>query len=305
MTPRLIRIVASATVGAIVLLGAAPAGASPMHGTRVAMTPAGSGAVGISLEKAIRLPPGRVVTPQDPLRVMLFGDSVLYTAGPAITSALESTGDVVVVNQTFPGWGLTTDTGWRVDLPNLVRQDRPNLIIGTWSWDNAEATDHPAAYRAELSDALYLMLGAAPGVAGVMLLQFPATKALEAPPVRLLLNAIQARAWAGIASSMPSVFPGKVMYLKIAHSVELHGQFTTWLPPVNDLSAPLRNWVRVRTTDGVHFCPAGANRYAAALLADLTSLYHLSAPNPDWRLAAWRDAGSVLGPTALCPDDHP
>jgi peptidoglycan/LPS O-acetylase OafA/YrhL len=50
---------------------------------------------------------------EDPVRVGIFGDSVMVDSSLGIIAALQSTGEMsVVTNTAFPGWGLTTDPGW-------------------------------------------------------------------------------------------------------------------------------------------------------------------------------------------------
>ena len=43
-------------------------------------------------------------------------------------------------------------------------------------------------------------------------------------------------------SSMQSTFPGRVIYLPVGAAVELHGEFTQWMPPESDPSAPASSW---------------------------------------------------------------
>jgi hypothetical protein len=115
-------------------------------------------------------------------------------------------------------------------------------------------------------------------------------------------------AWNSMVASMPAVFPGRVMYLPVGASVDPDGRFSAWLPPLSDPHAPVQDWVRVRTIDDVHFCPAGAARDANALLVDLTSMFALPVPTTTWSTGAWtKDPVYVSNPTIsdLCPDDHP
>ncbi|MCL4414079.1 MAG: hypothetical protein M1522_04915, partial [Actinobacteria bacterium] len=244
-----------------------------------------------------------------PLRIMLIGDSVMYVAAPAIVAALESTGAVKVYPRALPGWGLTTAGNWRTELPLLISELHPQLVVGMWSWDDNEALYHPGTYRTMLEQAINLMLAPGNGVDGVMFMQFPPLGPL--PPYMKNAKVDEARrdageaAWSAIADSMTHVFPGRVMYLPVASAVELHGKFTPWLPPMGDPSAPAQDWVRVRMVDNVHLCPPGASRYAAALAADLTMLYHLPPAKPGWSTAAWTGDHRYRNPPGSCPDDHP
>jgi hypothetical protein len=104
---------------------------------------------------------------------------------------------------------------------------------------------------------------------------------------------------------MPAVMPGRVMYLPVGASVLLGGRFSTWLPPPTEPHAPAADWVRVRMIDDVHLCPAGAVRYADAVLADVTDLYHLAPPKGAWWDGSWTSDPRYDDPTDSCPDDHP
>jgi hypothetical protein len=95
------------------------------------------------------------------------------------------------------------------------------------------------------------------------------------------------------------------MYLPDASSVLLRGRFSTWLPPADDPSAPRAQWLRVRMVDNVHLCPAGAVRYADAVLADLSALYDLAPARPGWWDEPWTSDPRYNTPPGACPDDHP
>ena len=81
--------------------------------------------------------PARRVDAADPLRAWILGDSVMADSAPGVTAALEATGDVqVVADSAFGGWGLSTDQTWATDLPRIIAQYHPEIVIGTWSWDD-------------------------------------------------------------------------------------------------------------------------------------------------------------------------
>jgi peptidoglycan/LPS O-acetylase OafA/YrhL len=262
---------------------------------------AGSAIIG----QPIRL--GTVPTRKHPVRVLLIGDSVMLSDSPAVQALLQSTGAATVVNQSQWGWGLTTaQGGWRNEIARWVAASTPQLVIGMWSWDNGLAWEHPAAYRAELASMVREMLGL--GVRGVILQQYPEpgpdVSAGGDAPARAIAEIVN---WERIAASLTSAFPGRVVYLPIGGSVLLHGRFSDWLPPEGDPTAPQRMWERVRMTDNVHLCPAGAARYAAALYSDLRSFIPLPSPSATWWSGAWRlDYVPYRYPTAtVCPNDHP
>ena len=312
------RRLALAPAGAVVVAGvilvstvpvaAVPAAPAPTNPT-LAGVAAVPGAGGFSHEVPIALPPGRVVSATDPLRVMLIGDSVMWGSAPGIAAALDSTKVVRVYDEAIPGWGLTTAANWHTELPRLVSKLHPDLVVGMWSWDNNEALAHPAAYRVMLGQALDLLLAPGNGVAGVIFMQFPPLGPLWSfvnnAKARDARRAAGVRAWNSIVDSMAASRPGRVMYFPVASAVELDGKFTPCLAPADDPRAPRSQWVRVRMIDNTHFCPAGVTRYAAALLADLTMLYRLPPAAPGWWSASWRFDHRYNEPPGSCPADHP
>jgi peptidoglycan/LPS O-acetylase OafA/YrhL len=243
------------------------------------------------------------------LRIVLFGDSVMRDDAAGIQAALDSTGEVRVKDDGFDGWGFTTDTGWRQGVPAQIRADRAQLVIAMWSFDDDYLVHHRAQYRRWLTEFVRLVL-AQPGVEGLIFQQFPPIGPAEvANPLAAAAsekaNNVPIDAWNAMARSMVALDPARVMYLPIAPAVERDGRFTSFLPPGNDWALPASRWVRVRSVDNVHFCPAGAARYAAALVADLTAMYHLSAPNPSWPTWPWSRGAQFEQPPGNCPADHP
>ncbi len=280
--------------------------------------PAVAGSGGDEDRAALHLAP---FSPADPLRVTVFGDSVPYVAEPAIAAALGATEEVAVTDGAFPGFGLDNDPTWASThggIATLVSSDHAQVVLATWSWDDlcsaadrsrgdACALTDPTAFRGELERAVRLMLGPG-GAEGVVFLQFPIGGPDTADGVRpgnptTARDAAGERAFNRVAASLPAAFPGRVLYLPVAGSVLLDGAYTPWLPPIGEPDAPKRTWVRVRMTDGVHFCPAGAARYADAILGDLTARLHLSKAAAGWQDQAWvSDARFTAG---SCPADHP
>jgi hypothetical protein len=196
----------------------------------------------------------------------------------------------------------------------LIRQQRPQLVVAMWQWDNFCLLDprppdtcalDPSQYRALLEKFIRTVLAPGDGVSGLMFEQYP--------PLGVPYGIAYAQqrlageeAWDSLVASMPDVFPGRVMYLPVGPAVELHGHFAAWLPPESDPTAPESSWVRVRMLDDTHFCPAGAALYAGALASDLTELYHLPAPGREWSTGPWtKDEVVYNQPPGSCPDDHP
>jgi peptidoglycan/LPS O-acetylase OafA/YrhL len=279
-------------------------------GAGFAVDTAVPGAGGFTLEAPIRLVKGTVISRRHPLRVMVIGDSIMVGAELGFEASLGSTHEVTVSENAIDGFGLSTDWGWRSGLPRVVAQARPALIIAAWSWDescSSYASFHkgpcalqdPVGYRAELEHAVRLMLGVR-GVEGIIFLQLPPGAASVANGVRAGLAA-----WTAIEASLPAAFPGKVMYLPVGASLLWQGHFSSWLPPAGEPNAPSSQWERVRMVDNVHMCPAGVVRYSDAVLADMTALFGLPAPAPDWWRGSWTRNETYNSPPGACPADHP
>jgi len=251
----------------------------------------------------------------DPLRVTLIGDSVRFVEAPAVQAGLESTGAAEVAARAIVGWGLSTDTNWPHDVAANIADSSPQIVVAMWSWDNSWALAHPVAYTKVLEQFVRVVLAPGDGVRGLVFQQFPtpgpvvgdasATQTAADTAAR----AAGVRAWNRIAESMTTVFPGRVMYFPVGAAVELHGQFSTWLPTDGKTSQTTADWVRVRMVDNVHLCPAGAALYTDALLADLTQLYRLPAPSATWTTGSWTDDPRFSHSNGLsstpCPADHP
>ncbi len=301
--------VAMTATAVVILLGTMPpAVATAPPGQLVRTTSSVSGAGGV-IGRPIRI--GRAVTVNSPLRIMLIGDSVLMTEAPAVEALFGSTREVVVTDESQWGYGLTRTPDWSTKLAQWLAQARPDLVVAMWSWDNAALATDPVGYRAELDRFVRIALNPTDGARGIVFEQFPA------PGPDPALNSNQpdypARApgliagFDALSRALPTQFPGRILYVPVASSMLLHGQFATWLPPEGRPDAPKSSWIRVRQVDDVHFCPAGAARYAAALMADLTPMLGLGPPSTSWLEGGWTQSHLAYRfPNAgVCPNDHP
>jgi hypothetical protein len=254
----------------------------------------------------VTLPVGRVVTAADPLRAWILGDSVMADSAPGITAALEATGDVkVVADSAFGGWGLSTDKTWATDLTRIVDQYHPEIVIGTWSWDDELARHDPEAYLVELTSALRTILAPGDGVDMVVLLQFPQTG-----PVPYIFDPITQTAtwtrqnarqiiWNDVAGEAVRFFPGQAMYLQTDQLFAPQDRFFAWD------KTPSGGWVRARKIDNTHMCPYGAAELGALIVDDLTPVLSLPAMTPGWELGDWVHDGNFNDPVGACPDDQP
>ena len=85
--------------------------------------------------------PRRTPSAEDPLRVMIVGDSVTYEIQPGLTAALEHTGLVTSANRTQVGFGLSRwpiYPWWDVWEPFLDEVQPEAVVIQAGIWDVAE-----------------------------------------------------------------------------------------------------------------------------------------------------------------------
>jgi hypothetical protein len=255
---------------------------------------------------AIALPPGRVPSPQDPLRVWILGDSVMYDSSLGITAALQATGEVkVVANSSFGGWGMTRDKYWPGDGEDIIRQYHPELVIGTWSWDNPTAQSDPAGYGSLLRSSLADILTPGDGVDGVVLLQFPTTGPYPLYPtpsakrVAWLSTLAGERAWDAAARSVVSEFPGQAAYLSDSDLFVPGGRFLVWM------KTPAGAWLRARKVDDIHVCPYGAAEFGQLVESAMSASLGLSPMTPGWQDGAWIHDPRYNDPAGACPADQP
>jgi hypothetical protein len=311
--------VAAVATAVALVVATTPAVADPnaVASTSPTSTPSGvavAGAGGYGGQVPVVLPKG-TVSAAHPLRVVVLGDSVMQGAYFGINAALSATGEAYADPNSIPGFGLTTATNWPTSIPNIIRHERPQIILASWSWDQdgpttPNALHQPAAYTALLRRALTVMLAPGDGVDGVIFTQFPVSGEIAAanPSDQSAYNKARSAglaAWNNIAAKMPSDFPGRVMYLPVGSSLLLDGHFSSWLPPVGHPKAPADQWTRVRKLDNVHLCPEGVVRYASAILSDLTAIFDLTPATPSWTAGSWTSNPVYNNPPGGCPDDHP
>jgi hypothetical protein len=305
-------------VALVVATTPAVADPSTVASTSHTIAPSGSavaGSGGYRDQVPITLPAGTTISAAEPLRVVLLGDSVMHDASYGITAALSATGEVSVQTNTIPGFGLTTASNWPTSIPRIIKEERPQLLVATWSWDQdgpttPNALHQPSRYTALLKRFLRVVLTPGDGVDGVIFTEFPPSGTIPAadPANQAVYNAARVKgnnAWNAIAAAMPAAFPGRVMYLPLADSILLDGHFSSWLPPIGQPQAPRPAWLRVRKLDNVHLCPEGSARYADALLTDLSSLLHLAPAAADWPEGPWTADPDFNDPPGACPNDHP
>jgi peptidoglycan/LPS O-acetylase OafA/YrhL len=285
---------------------AAPAtAASPTTAASPATSapPAASRAAAAPVAPALDLPPASA---GNPYRVWIMGDSVMNDASLGVQAALQATGQMsVVLNSAFPGWGLTTDPGWPARAPQLIATYHPQIVIGTWSWDDTEAADTPSRYEERLQAALRVLLSPGNGVEAVILLQFPQTgpateiSSVSARNTAFIHQTTVQVDWDNEARQVTAAFPGHALYLTTSQLFAPNGRFYTWF------KAPTGQWVRARKLDNAHFCPYGAAEFGALITQELTPLLRLGPMHPGWEFGAWTHDHRYNDPPGACPDDQP
>jgi peptidoglycan/LPS O-acetylase OafA/YrhL len=259
-----------------------------------------------SLPLDLSLPAGRVPSPSDPLRVWILGDSVMHDSSPGVTAALQATGEVkVVADSSFGGWGLTTDKLWPGDGEAIIRQYHPEVVIGTWSWDDPLAEADPVAYQARLEATLADLLAPGNGVDGVVLLQFPTTGPYPLYPTpqaersAWIQTLIGEDAWDSVAQKAVMAFPGRAVYVADSALFAPRNRFLVWMKTPSGL------WLRARMIDDIHVCPYGAAEFGAFLLAQLSPALDLGPPAAEWQSGSWTSDPRYNDPSGSCPGDHP
>ena len=294
---------ALATAAVVVMGTAAPVAAG---GAAVSRAPTGPEA-GPSLGPVpAALPAGRVPSPSDPLRVWIMGDSVMFDSSAGLTAALQATGRATVTaNSSFGGWGLSTDHVWPSDAQRIINQYRPEVVIGTWSWDDELAAGDAAAYRARLEQAVRTILTPGDGVDLVVLLEYPPAGPSPIVPDPVLRAAkwkqqlqVQA-AWNRVARSVTTAFPGHAAYLRTAPVFAPGGRVMTWM------RLPGSTWIRARKLDNTHMCPYGAALFGSTVVTALERPLMLGGMAPGWETGAWTHDGRYNDPPGACPADQP
>jgi hypothetical protein len=249
----------------------APASPSPAVAAPTTAAPPTTGAP--------QVPPVTVRTPteDDPLRVLLFGDSVMGTAHPGIDGALQATGVGRAVNAAAELFGLVALYDWRGEWPAIFERERPDVIVlmfGGWDADFIRVVG-PAYYQQVLDEAVAMITATG---ALVVFIGSPTTGAIfGAETPRRFVN--------GFFQDAAQRHPGAVLYL--APEPVLDG-------PLENYRAfapgPDGQWRRIHKKDDVHLCAPGAALLAEALLTALRDHgVALPALPPGWDQGPWAD----------------
>ena len=150
-----------------------------------------------------------------------------------------------------------------------------------------------------------ILLAPGDGVDGIAIMEFPPF----GPPASVVdpAKAQQAQAtsqrdraaWDSVMASLTAHWPGQYMFLPVASSLEVNGQYSTWLP------GPGGAWSRARKTDNFHLCPTGAAALGQATLTQLTPVLNLPPPAASWWSGSWDEELDVQRPARVLSQRSP
>jgi len=211
--------------------------------------------------------PLRRASPADPLRVLVTGDSLTETLGPAIANAVPST--MRVSTETHYGTGLSRPDffDWAARARAQVADLRPEVVVvamggndgqgmtlsnGTVlaAGSNAWATE----YQRRATIIMRIWTGAGTGAPRLVWLSLPPARSTRLGGYFHRLNAATAAAAAGIAGAR---------YLDLAPWLSRGGAYSDYLPDAGGAM------ILARSRDGVHLTRDGARLAAAHVLAAL------------------------------------
>lgn len=233
------------------------------------------------------LPPGgRVPSPEDPLRVLLAGDSVMAGLAPAAQAALESDGAAQATYTLLPSLprGGVDTAEWQVQL-DTVRPEVVVFLVGVWE---RTFVDFAApGWQGPYSDTIVEPLLAQTAATGarVLWVGMPAVPRGDITAEFAALNEVYAR----LATASED---GALQYVDAPAAVAGPAGEHTQVVGRSDGSI-----ARLRQIDGTHLCADGAiliAREVQGLVVDDWSLPVASG----WTTGSWRDG---IGTPSECP----
>ncbi|MGB7050632.1 MAG: DUF459 domain-containing protein, partial [Acidimicrobiales bacterium] len=241
------------------------------RGTPVSDTPTGPSTTTTTTFPALDTRP----TGEDPLHVLVVGDSVGLDLGQALVADLANTGVVVPVLDGRVDTGLSRPDyfNWPAELQIDITNSHPNLIVVMIGANDAQplvdssgavAYGTPAWTTAYGRRVLSFIQEANAGGAHVLWVGMP-------PMANPLLNA-ELDQINGIVQAQVAKVPGKAVYLSSVPVLgDAQGNFTAYLTTPSGV-------INVRTTDGIHLAPGGAERLSQAVIAAIRADLRIDLP---------------------------
>jgi uncharacterized protein len=215
-------------------------------------------------------------TGEDPLHVLVLGDSVGLDLGQALVADLANTGVVVPVLDGRVDTGLSRPDyfNWPAELQIDITNSHPNLIVVMIGAndpqplvDSSGAVSYGTpAWTAEYGRRVLAFINEAnAGGAHVLWVGMP-------PMANPLLNAELGQI-NGIVQSQVAKLPGKAAYISSVPVLgDAKGNYTAYLTTPSGV-------INVRTTDGIHLAPGGAERLSQAVVAAMHNQLGIDLPS--------------------------
>ena len=239
------------------------------------------------------VPPTTTTTlPAGPTRAVFIGDSLAFDLAPAAGAMLRS-GGAGFQDMSFPGLGFSVTTpawDWRSGWGKILADTQPDLVLFlAGAWDAHDVTvdgtvlaygspDWRAWYGGQLDEFVQLVSA---GGARLVWLTAPSYDPASPDPSELLPINTAIR-------DAASRWPGVELVDTDAQVDGPDGAYAEYLPGP-DGPEP------VRKADGLHFCPAGAARVAAALVPVIDQWWSFS-PTAGWEAGPWRQDDRYVHP---------
>jgi uncharacterized protein len=218
------------------------------------------------------LPPLRQPTAQDPLRVLIVGDSIAKDFGESLLEQLGATGVVNPILDARPATGLSRPDyfDWQAQLASDLARDRPEVVVAMFGGNDAQPfllTGHPvhfntpewtAAYGARIAQ---FVGQAAGGGRRVLWVGMPVMSSATFSASMQVLNQIDRTQMNSVVGQAGGFFDSWPLF------VDASGHYSAYLA---DATGRLQ---QVRQSDGIHLSRAGADRLATAVVADLQSRF--------------------------------
>lgn len=231
-------------------------------------------------------PGGRVPTADDPLRVLLAGDSVMAGLAPAVTAAVEGGGaatSTFVLTPALPHDGIDW-AAWEARLAEL-EPEVVIVLVGVWERTHVDLSDpgFQPAYDTWVLDPFAEMVTDAG--ARLVWVGMPGVPNPQLSAEFAALNA----ALSAQADRWPD---GEVRYVDGPAAVSAPDGSQPQVIP-----RPSGRFARVRQVDGTHLCADGSTLITRAVLDVLDEDWGVPA-GEEWPAGAWRDG---IGTPAQCP----
>jgi hypothetical protein len=211
------------------------------------------------------VPPPRALTPDQPLRLWIAGDSLAGSLGPSLGDLTAATGVAQPVYDSRVSSGLTTPSffDWQKQATREVARLQPEAVVFLIGTNDAnldpDTPDWKADYRNRVEHILSVLVGSPPR----------AVYWVGAPIMKDSALSSHVRDVNAIVQDVIAAHP-EITYVD---SYSLFSDASGSYAPSLDDGTGTR--IPVRADDGVHFTPEGGDRLGAAVFKLLDARWHL------------------------------